>query len=342
MTLDNGHRRMVRNRYLPEREIQTGIGPAVVKMPKVRDRGKAKSGCKVQFTSKILPPYLRRTKSIEELISWLYLKGISTGEFREALAALLGPDAPGLSASTVSRLKEVWKKDMVAWQGRDLSRKRFVYFWADGIHFKMRLDQAKQCILVIIGADEKGNKELVGLWDGYRESEQSWKELLLDLKRRGLKIGPKLVVGDGGLGFWKALPQVYGQTRAKRCWVHKTGNVLNNLPKGSQKQAKQRLHEIWMAETKKEAGEAFDYFLDAFRAKHPKAAGCLEKDREELLAFYDFPAEQWKHIRTTNQSSPPSPPQGSGQTRPETACPGKPCSQWFSDYANAHKRNGGN
>lgn len=295
----HGFQRLVRNGYLPEREIQTGVGPVKVKMPRVRDQGSG-PGERIRFTSKILPPYLRRTKSIEEMIPWLYLKGISTGDFSEALAALLGKDAPGLSASTVTRLKEVWKKDLAAWQGRDLSRKRYVYFWADGIHFKVRLDQAKQCILVIIGADESGNKELVGIWDGYRESEQSWKELLLDLKRRGLENGPKLAIGDGGLGFWKALPQVYGQTRAQRCWVHKTGNVLNKLPKGAQKQAKQRLQEIWMAETKKDAGEAFDYFLDAYRAKYPKAAGCLEKDREELLAFYDFPAEHWKHIRTTN------------------------------------------
>jgi putative transposase len=221
-------------------------------------------------------------------------------------------------------------------------KKRYVYFWADGIHFKVRLDQAKQCILVIIGADEKGNKELVGIWDGYRESEQSWKELLLDLKRRGLKIGPNWRWAMAGLGFWKALPQVYGQTRAQRCWVHKTANVLNKLPKGSQKQAKQRLHEIWMAETKKEAGEAFDYFLDAFRAKYPKATGCLEKDREELLAFYDFPAEHWKHIRTTNPIESTFATVRLRTNKTRNCMSGKPCSPWFSDYANVLKRNGGN
>lgn len=300
LTLDNGHRRIVRNGYLPDRDIQTGIGPVTVKMPRVRDRGDAAQDGKIQFTSKILPPYLRRAKSIEELIPWLYLKGISTGDFSEALSALLGPDAPGLSASTISRLKDVWKAEMAAWQGRDLSKKRYVYFWADGVYFNVRLEEASQCILVIIGATSDGKKELVGIWDGYRESEQSWKELLLDLKRRGLKIGPKLAVGDGGLGFWKALPQVYGDTRAQRCWVHKTANVLNKLPKGAQPGAKQRLHEIWMAETRQDAEDAFDYFLSAYRAKYPKAAKCLEKDREELLAFYDFPAEHWKHIRTTN------------------------------------------
>jgi len=300
LTLDNGHRRVVRNGYLPERQIQTGIGPVAVRMPRTRDKGGAGEGGRISFTSKILPPYLRRTKSIEELIPWLYLKGISTGDFSQALAALLGPDAPGLSASTISRLKDIWKDEMAAWQGRDLSKKRYVYFWADGVYFNVRLEEASQCILVIIGATAEGKKELVGIWDGYRESEQSWKELLWDLKRRGLKKGPKLAVGDGGLGFWKALPQIYGNTRAQRCWVHKTANVLNKLPKGAQKQAKQRLQEIWMAETRADAEKAFDYFLAAYRAKYPKAAGCLDKDREALLAFYDFPAEHWKHIRTSN------------------------------------------
>jgi putative transposase len=297
-TLEDGRRRLVRNGSLPERELQTGIGPVSVRMPRVRDRGD--EGGKFHFSSKILPPYLRRTKSLEELIPWLYLKGISTGDFSQALAALLGPDAPGLSASTISRLKDVWKEEMATWQGRNLSKKRYVYFWVDGVHFNVRLEQASQCILVIIGATAEGKKELVGMWDGYRESEQSWKELLLDLKRRGLKIGPKLAVGDGGLGFWKALPQVYSETRSQRCWVHKTANVLNKLPKGAQKQAKQRLQEIWMAETKKDAEAAFEYFLSAYQGKYPKAAQCLGKDREDLLAFYDFPAEHWKHIRTTN------------------------------------------
>ena len=300
LTVSEGRRRIVRNGYLPEREIQTGIGAVSVRMPRVRDKGRAVQGGKIRFSSTILPPYLRRTKSIEELIPWLYLKGISTGDFSEALSALLGPDAPGLSASTVSRLKEVWKSEMFCWQSRDLSDKRYVYFWADGVYFNVRMEESSQCILVIIGATEDGAKELVGVWDGYRESEQSWKELLLDLHRRGLTIGPKLAVGDGGLGFWKALAQVYGDTRAQRCWVHKTANVLNKLPKGAQKRAKQRLHEIWMAETKSDAQKAFDYFLSAYRAKYPKAAECLAKDREELLAFYDFPAEHWKHIRTTN------------------------------------------
>ena len=294
-----GLQRLVRNGYLPQREIQTGIGPVKVKMPRVRDSGGEPEG-RIRFTSQILPPYLRRTRSLEELIPWLYLKGISTGDFSEALAALLGPDAPGLSPSTISRLKEVWKDELGAWQGRDLSKRRYVYFWADGVYFNVRLEEDKQCILVIIGADEGGRKELVGLLDGYRESEQSWKELLWDLKRRGLVISPKLAVGDGALGFWKALPQVYSNVRRQRCWVHKTQNVLNYLPKGVQKRAKANLHEIWMAETRAEAEKAFNFFLDAYGAKYPKATGCLDKDREDLLAFYDFPAEHWKHIRTSN------------------------------------------
>ena len=293
---EEGRRLVIRNGYLPERTIQSGIGDITVKAPRVRDR----SGSGIRFTSAILPPYLRRTKSIEELIPWLYLKGISTGDFSEALAALLGPDAPGLSPATVGRLKEVWKGELEAWQRRDLTGKQYAYFWVDGVYFQARLEQAKQCFLVIIGADEAGNKELIGLWDGFRESEQSWSELLLDLKSRGLTMGPKLATGDGALGFWKALCKVYGETRQQRCWVHKTANVLNKLPKGLQPQAKQRLHEIWMAPGVDDADKAFDLFLESYRAKYPKAADCLEKDREALLAFYDFPAEHWVHIRTSN------------------------------------------
>ncbi len=292
---ESGRQQVVRNGHLPEREIQTGIGQVPVKMPRVRD----KSGSGIRFTSNILPPYLRRTKSIEELIPWLYLKGISTGDFREALAALLGPDAPGLSANTVSRLKSVWKEDFDQWRRRSLAGKRYVYFWADGVYLQARMEE-KQCLLVIIGADEEGNKELLGLLDGYRESEQSWMELLLDLKRRGLEIGPKIAVGDGALGFWKALAQVYGKCRRQRCWVHKTANVLNKLPKAAQKRAKAQLKEIWMAETRSEAESAFDFFIEAYEAKYPKAVQCLTKDREDLLAFYDFPAEHWVHLRTTN------------------------------------------
>jgi putative transposase len=295
---EEGHREVVRNGYLPEREIQTGLGAMEVKAPRIKD--KRKGADKVRFNSQILPPYLRRTKSLDELIPWLYLKGVSTGDFSEALSALLGKDAPGLSASTVSRLKESWQGELDTWQKRSLADREYVYFWVDGVHFGARMEDEKQCILVILGATADGRKELVGMSDGYRESEQSWYELLVDLKKRGLKTAPKLAVGDGALGFWKALPKVFGKTRRQRCTVHKTVNVLDKLPKSAQKKAKSYLQEIWMSETKEDAEKAFDYFVEAYGAKYPKATECLAKDREDLLAFYDFPAEHWIHIRTTN------------------------------------------
>lgn len=287
--------RVVRNGYRPERKIQTGIGEVAVKAPRARDRAG-----EIKFQSSLLPAYLRRTRSIEELLPWLYLKGLSTGDFSEALAALLGKDARGLSAATISRLKEVWKGEYEHWTRRDLSGKHIVYLWVDGVHFGVRMEDASQCILVIIGATADGKKELLAMLDGYRESAESWKELLLDLKQRGLKIDPKLAVGDGALGFWKALPQVYGNTRAQRCWVHKTANVLNQLPKGQQAKAKAALHEIWMAESRAAAEQAFDHFLTTYEVKYAKATECLAKDRDSLLTFYDFPAEHWIHIRTTN------------------------------------------
>jgi len=294
----SGNRMVTRNGYNKERTIQTGIGDIAVKAPRVADR--RKDGSKTQFRSSILPPYLRRTKSIEELLPWLYLKGISTGDFSEALTALLGPDAPGLSASTISRLKEVWSEELKEWQQRSLKGREYVYFWVDGIHFGARMEDASQCMLVVIGATKHGTKELLTIVDGYRESEQSWLEALSDLKRRGLKTAPKLAVGDGGLGFWKALPQVFGETRWQRCWMHKTGNVLDKLPKGIQARAKDILHQIWMAETKEAAEKAFDHFIQSYEAKYPKATECLAKDRDVLLTFYDFPAEHWLHLRTTN------------------------------------------
>ena len=296
-TDEEGRRRVVRNGYLPERQIQTGIGDVAVRVPRVRDRDGTSP---VRFHSKLVPPYLRRAKSVEELLPWLYLKGISTGEFQEALQALLGPDAPGLSSSTISRLKQQWKGEYDTWRKRDLRGKQYVYLWADGLHCNVRFDDARLCLLVLIGADETGKKELVAIEDGYRESAQSWKEILTNLKRRGLEISPKLAVGDGALGFWKALREVYGDSRQQRCWMHKTGNVLNYLPKSTQPKAKKALHEIWQAETREAAYSAFDAFIETYEAKYPKAAACLEKDREELLAFYDFPAEQWPHLRTTN------------------------------------------
>jgi transposase-like protein len=287
--------RVVRNGYKPERRIQTGIGEVPVKAPRVRDRAGT-----IKFHSSILPAYLRRTKSIEELLPWLYLKGLSTGDFSSALTALLGQDAPGLSAATISRLKEVWKEEYARWSRRDLSGKNFGYIWVDGVHFGVRLEDASQCILVVIGATADGKKELLAMSDGYRESEASWKELLLDLKARGLTNDPKVAVGDGALGFWKALPQVFGRTRAQRCWVHKTANVLNCLPKGLQAKGKEALHQIWMAESRVAAEAAFDLFLSTYEAKYPKATECLAKDRDPLLTIYDFPAEHWLHLRTTN------------------------------------------
>jgi putative transposase len=298
----DGHRRVVRNGYLPEREIQTGIGPVPVRQPRIRDRAATAAAAgetAIRFSSALLPRYLRRTRSLEDLLPWLYLKGVSTGDFTEALAALLGPDAPGLSAPTISRLKEGWQADLECWQARDLSARRYVYFWVDGIYFDARLDE-RQCILVVIGATEQGRKELVAITDGYRESELSWREVLLDLKARGLVIGPKLAIGDGSLGFWKALRHVYGEAREQRCWVHKTANVLNKLPKALQSKAKLQLQDIWMAETRQAADAAFDFFVEVYGAKYDKAVACLTKDRDVLLAFYDFPAEHWKHIRTTN------------------------------------------
>ena len=294
-----GNRQVVRNGYGPERKIQTGIGEVAVCAPKATDRRKGHPA-KVKFSSSILPPYLRRTKSIEELLPWLYLKGVSTGEFSEALAALLGKNAPGLSASTISRLKDVWSEELKEWQQRSLKGKEYVYFWVDGVHFGARMEDATQCMLVVIGATKNGTKELVAITDGYRESEQSWLELLSDLKRRGLITAPKLAVGDGALGFWKALPQVFGPTRRQRCWMHKSGNVLDKLPKHAQARAKDNLHQIWMAETKEKAEKAFDHFIESYEAKYPKATECLAKDRDVLLTFYDFPAEHWTHLRTTN------------------------------------------
>jgi putative transposase len=294
----NGHRQVVRNGHLPQRTITTGLGSVEVRQPRVHDRRPAEQG--IKFTSAILPPYLRKTKSVEELIPWLYLKGVSTGDFSEALAALLGPQAKGLSASTVTRLKGVWEEQYQGWSKRSLVDKRYVYVWADGVYFNIRLEGGRQCILVLLGATADGTKELIAIQDGQRESEQSWKELLLDVQARGLTIDPALAVGDGGLGFWKALPQVYPTTRPQRCWVHKTANVLDKLPKSVQPKAKDLLHEIYLAPNRVAAEKAFDLFVRTYEAKYAKATECLAKDRQELLTFYDFPAEHWVHLRTTN------------------------------------------
>lgn len=292
---EGGRQRVVRNGYLPERKIQTGIGEVPVRAPRVRDRAG-----ELKFSSSLLPPYLRRTRSVEELLPWLYLKGLSSSDFSGALTALLGPAAPGLSAATISRLKEVWRLEYEQWRKRNLQGKEYVYLWADGIYFGVRLEEARQCILVLIGATKDGRKELLAMIDGYRESEASWYELLLDLKERGLAADPKLAIGDGALGFWKALPKVYGNTRTQRCWKHKTANVLNKLPQGLQAKAKAELQEIWMAEDRSVAEQAYDHFLLTYAPKYPKASECLAQDREALLTFYDFPAVHWQHLRTTN------------------------------------------
>ena len=294
-SLPDGRQALVRNGYLPERTIQTGVGDVAVKIPKVRDR--SKSG--ICFNSTLVPPYLKRAKSIEELLPWLYLKGISTGDYQEALESLLGENAKGLSAQTISRLKSDWIDEHRHWRCQDLSNKRYVYWWADGIYSKVRLDD-RLCLLVIIGVTEHGKKELVAVEDGYRESEASWMELLNGLRSRGLQIEPKLAVGDGALGFWNAIAKAYPTTKHQRCWVHKTANVLKSLPKSVQPKVKSALQDIWMAETQKEATKAFDSTSKRFEDKYPKAMNCLAKDREELMAFYDFPAAHWIHIRTTN------------------------------------------
>lgn len=298
---EDGRSRVVRHGHLPEREVMTGIGPIPVKQPRVRDRGAtADDPGRIRFSPAILPPYMRRSKSIETLLPILYLKGISTGDFSDALAALLGKDAAGLSASAIGRLKDGWQDEHAAWAKRDLSARRYVYVWADGIHLEARLEDQKQCILVIIGATPEGRKELVGFTDGARESAHDWRDLLLDLNRRGLDGPPELMVADGALGFWKAAGEVWPKAAEQRCWVHKSANVLAKLPKSQQPKAKRALQEIWMAETKAAAAAAFNAFVESYALKYEKAADCLAKDRDTLLAFYDFPAEHWKHLRTTN------------------------------------------
>ena len=297
VTTLKGKRAVVRNGYLPEREILTAAGPIAVQVPKVRDR----SGSGIKFNSNIVPPYVRKSPRVSAALPWLYLKGISTGDMGEALRVLLGEEAKGLSANVVSRLKAQWADEHEAWSRRDLSRSRYVYWWADGIHTGLRSEHSDgQCLLVIVGVTPDGRKERVAISDGYRESKASWEELLLDLKRRGLQSGPLLAVGDGAMGFWAAMEEVFPQTAHQRCWFHKMGNVLNALPKSQQARAKADLQAIWMAATREEAQAALATFVESYQAKYPKAVEKIEKDRDSLLAFYDFPAEHWQHIRTTN------------------------------------------
>lgn len=291
---ENGQRLVVRNGHLPEREIVSGIGAIKVRQPRVRHRDGGR------FTSAILPPFMRRTPSVDALIPVLYLKGISTGDFTEALAAILGEKASGLSATNIVRLKAGWEADYKEWSQRDLSQKRYVYWWADGVYFNVRLDEERSCVLVLIGATEDGTTELLAVVDGYRESTQSWRELLGQLKRLGLTSAPKLAIGDGSLGFWIALQEEYGPVVQQRCWVHKTANILDKMPKSVQGKAKQLIHEMYLAPTRKAALAAYDQFISSYQAKYPKATDCLEKDKEWLFSFYNFPAQHWPHLRTTN------------------------------------------
>jgi transposase-like protein len=293
--LEDGRAAVVRNGYQPERPIQTGIGPVTVKIPKIR----AKDGRPVTFRSALVPPYVRKTRSLEAALPWLYLKGVSTGEMASALAALIGPEAKGFSASTVARLKQQWGEEYQAWRKTRLDQERWVYLWVDGIYSGLRGEDAKLCALVVIGVNERGEKRFLAIEDGVRESTQSWREVLLGLKARGMNA-PKLAVGDGAMGFWAAIEEVYSETRQQRCWMHKTGNVLNCAPKSVQPKMKSALHDIWQADTKENAEAAFDQFEKLFEAKYPKAVHCLQKDRDELMAFYDFPAQHWQSLRTTN------------------------------------------
>jgi len=293
---EQGRAAVVRNGYLPEREVLTGVGAVTVKVPKVRSRTEEP----VVFRSSLVPPYVRRAKTLDAVLPWLYLKGVSTGQMKEALTVLVGPQAKGLSAAVVSRLKAQWNTEYADWCRRRLDQDRWVYWWADGVYSGLRAEGQRLCALVVVGVNDRGEKRFLAIEDGVRESTQSWREVLLDLKGRGIELAPELGVGDGALGFWAALEEVFPATRKQRCWVHKTANVLNYLPRSVQPKAKKGLHEIWMAETREQAEKAFDRFLETYQAKYPKATDCLVKDREPLLAFYDFPAEHWVHLRTTN------------------------------------------
>lgn len=292
---DDDRAGVVRNGYLPQRQLQTHLGPVTVRIPKVR----AKTGEPVTFRSALVPPYVRKTRTLEAALPWLYLKGVSSGEMNEALSVLVGPQAQGLSASVVSRLKRAWEAEYLTWCEQPLDKERWVYVWADGVYSGLRAEQAKLCALVVIGVNERGEKHFLAIEDGVRESTQSWREVLLKLKSRGMNC-PQLAIGDGAMGFWAALEEVYSDTRQQRCWMHKTMNVLNCLPKSAQAKAKQALHNIWQAETLEAAQKAFDLFIRTYEAKYPKATLCLHKDREELLNFYSFPAQHWQSIRTSN------------------------------------------
>jgi|TARA_Y100000310_G_scaffold338380_1_gene427869 transposase-like protein len=297
---ENGCRMAVRNGYMPERELVSGLGPVSIRQPRIDDRKLREKRDTEQFSSSILPRYLRRMPSVDNLIPVLYLKGISTGDFQSALASILGEGVVGLSATNITKLKSCWEDEYQHWSKRELRNKKYVYWWADGIHFNVRLDDERSCILLLMGADEEGNKELIAVQDGYRESKQSWRELLMDLKARGLTDPAKLAVGDGALGFWAALGEIFPETRPQRCWVHKTANILDKMPKSVRGRAKEKIHDMYLAENKELAVEAYKHFISVYKDKYPKAVECLEHDNEDLFTFYDFPAVHWIHIRTTN------------------------------------------
>ena len=300
MRLPDGRDRVVRHGHGPQRQVQTGIGPVAVQRVRLRDRGAGEAGERIRFTSAILPRWSRRTRSLDALLPILYLRGVSMGDFQEALAALLGRDAPNLSPSVIARLRGEWEADYARWQRRDLSARRYVYIWADGVYLQARMEPQAECMLVLIGATPEGKKELLGFQVGVRESAQSWRELLVDLKARGLSIAPEVATGDGALGFWKALDEVSPTTRHQRCTVHKTANVLDKLPKSVQSAAKSDLREIWKAPDRATAEKAIATFADKYTTKYHKAVTCLIKDSDALLTFYDFPAEHWDHLRTSN------------------------------------------
>jgi transposase-like protein len=300
LKLADGRARVVRHGYGPARTIATGIGPVEVARAKIRDRGAAGDSERIRFSSAILPLWARRTRSLDALLPVLYLRGISTGDFQEALTALLGKDAPNLSPAVISRLTAEWQGEYERWQKRDLSARRYVYVWADGVFLQARMEDHGECMLVLIGATPEGKKELIGFQVGVRESAQSWRELLIDVKQRGLQIAPEIAVGDGALGFWKALDEVFPGTRHQRCWVHKTVNVLDKVPLSVQANMKKDLREVYWAPNRAAAEAAIDVFAEKYRAKYGRAVECLAKDRDALLAFYDFPAEHWDHLRTTN------------------------------------------
>lgn len=300
LRLPDGRPRLVRHGYGPERQVQTGIGPVPVSRVKIRDRGAAEGGERVRFSSAILPRWARRTKSLDALLPVLYLRGVSTGDFQEALTALLGKDAPNLSPAVVGRLTAEWQIEYEHWQARDLSARRYVYVWADCVYLQARMEDHSKCMLVLIGATPEGRKELVGFQVGVRESAQSWRELLVEVKRRGLAIAPEIAVGDGALGFWKALDEVWPSTRHQRCWVHKIANVLNKVPKAVQPAIKADMREIYSAPERAAAEKAIAVFVEKYGAKYAKAVECLTKDRERLLTFFDFPAEHGDHLRTSN------------------------------------------